>query len=219
VQASYAAIVAGAAVFALQSGLLASWGHGAVPQLDRALALRDDGETPIELLQPSQTAPDVREIRDAIARAGAVSGEGRQIKVIIDETHGFAPTWIWYLRDYPNLELANLAAKYEAPPGAIVLADARNRPNVTSAGQNVSLTYMQQWSFPSKRYADLSSEEIAARLVSAEGWSAWAKYLRDRSSIGALRSFEGVAFFPAELSVALPAARQADVLAEHTAPE
>ena len=35
--------------------------------------------------------------------------------------------------------------------------------------------------------------------------------------IGALRSFEGVAFFLVELSVALSAARQADVLAEHTA--
>ncbi len=219
VQASYAAIVAGAAVFALQSGLLASWGHGDVPQLDRALALRDDGETPIELLQPSQTAPDVRQIRDAIARAGAVSGEGRQIKVIIDETHGFAPTWIWYLRDYPNLELANLAAKYEAPRGAIVLADARNRPNITSTGRDVSLTYMQHWSFPAKRYAGLSSEEITARLMSASGWSGWIAYLRNRSSIGTLQSYEGVAFFPAELSVALPATRQADVLAEHVAPQ
>jgi hypothetical protein len=205
-------------VFALQSGLLASWGHGDVPQLDHALALRDDGETPIELLQPSQTAPDVREIRDAIERAGVASGQGKEITVVVDESHNFAASWLWYLRDYPNLKIANLAAKYEAPRDAIVLADARNRPNIGGVDQSVSLTYVQQWSFPSKRYAGLSAGEIASRFASAEGWTAWSRYLRDRSSVGTLRAFDGVAYFPIELSVALPAARDADVLAGHVGP-
>jgi hypothetical protein len=75
VQASYAAIVAGVSVFTMQSGMLASWGHGNVKQLENALALSDAGDTPIELLQPDTAAGDIQEVRYAIEKAGVASGK------------------------------------------------------------------------------------------------------------------------------------------------
>jgi hypothetical protein len=138
---------------------------------------------------------------------------------VIDTSHGFARTWLWYLRDYPNMQLEDLRRPFAIPPGAIVLADARNRPRVTDTQASVSITYVNSFAFPVKRYDGLSSADIAERLVSGDSWSTWGRYLRDRESIGTLQTYDGVAWFPLELSVALPMRRAADVLAAEVTPE
>jgi hypothetical protein len=214
-QGAIAAAFAVIAVVSLSIGLAASWGRRDVPQLAHSLAPRDGGDTPVDMLQASQTSPDVREIRDAIARAGAQSAEGTSIHVVLDTSYDFATPWLWYLRDYTNLELQDLRRPYDAPAGAIVLADARNRARVGGVETAAALTYTQRWSFPRSSY-DARSAEAAAHAILA---GAWLEYAGDRASIGQLRAFEGVAFFPRELSAALPAARQSDVLSTNIGPE
>lgn len=215
VQASLAATFAGIAVFSMQSGMLAAWGRGAVPQLRHSLVASDAGDTPVDVLQASQTAPDVAEIRDAIARAGAASGEGDEMVIVIDTSYNFAVPWLWYLRDYRNLQLENLRRPFDVPAGAVVLADARNRPQLGNMGSAATITYTQQWSFPRTSYEGMSAAQVASALLHASSVRA---YARDRASIGQLRSFDGVAVFPRELSVALPQWRQSDVLSTNVAP-
>jgi hypothetical protein len=218
VQASMAAAFAGIAVFTLQAGVLASWGHGDVPQLRNALALRDDGDTPIELIQPDQTAPDVREVRDAIERAGIESGLGTSVPIALDSSYSFASTWLWYLRDYDNLALEDMRRGFEVPADAVVLVDSRNRGKLIGAEMALSVTYTQQWSFP-HRFDHASTGDIAADLVSANAWADWMRYATDRSTVGELRTITGVAYFPRDLIAALPPQRASDVLSTNVEPE
>jgi predicted membrane-bound mannosyltransferase len=218
VRASLAASFAGIAVFTLQAGVLASWGHGNVPQLQNALALRDDGDTPIELIQPDQTAPDVREVRDAIARAGVETELGTSIPVAVDSSYSFASAWLWYLRDYDHLTLIDMRQGFDVPGDAVVLIDARNRGRLTGAETALSVTYTQRWAFP-HRFDDVSATEMASGLVSAARWSDWLRYATDRSSIGQLRTVGGVAYFPRDLVTVLPPNRALVVLSTGVAPE
>lgn len=213
-QAMAGAAVAAAAAVALHSGLLAAWGHGDVPQLQGALATHDRGDAPVEMLQAQQTSPDVRAIRDAIARAGVASGEGRQIPIVLDTSYDFARGWMWYLRDYPNLQLRDLRAPASVPDGAIVLANSRNRFNALAPGDSLGVTFTQRWGFPRGAYAGLTPAGVASALASDTLWA----YIGDRTSIGPLPATEGVAFFPQALSASLPAARESAVLSLDVGP-
>ncbi|MEX2227626.1 MAG: hypothetical protein WEB52_14390 [Dehalococcoidia bacterium] len=216
-QASLAATFAGLAVFTLQAGVLASWGHGNVPQLRNALAYRDEGDTPIELIQPQQTSPDVREVRDAIARAGDETGLGRSVPVALDSSYSFAQTWLWYLRDYDHLTLTDMRRGFDVPAGAVVLVDSRNRGKLAGAETALSVTYTQQWAFP-HRVDDASAADIASDLVSIDAWSDWMRYATDRASVGQLRTTGGVAYFPRDLVTVLPPNRASDVLSTGVEP-
>jgi predicted membrane-bound mannosyltransferase len=217
VQASIAASFAGVALFTLQTGVLASWGHGSVPQLQNALALRDDGDTPIELIQPDQTSPDVREVRDAITRAGIETGLGTSVPVAVDSSYSFAQTWLWYLRDYDQLTLNDMRRGFDVPADAVVLVDARNRGKLRGAEMALSVTYTQQWAFPYS--LERSTGDLASELVSASAWSDWMRYATDRPSIGQLRTTGGVAYFPRDLVTALPPQRASDVLSTGVGPD
>ncbi len=218
-QAGLGAAFVVTALVSMRTGMLASWGHAGLPQLDRSLATRDAGDTPVEILMPTQTAPDVRELRDAIARAALRSSDGTEIPIVLDTSHDFASSWLWYLRGYRGLELRDLRRPSEVPSNAIVLADSRNRANIEGTGLLLSLTFTQKWAFPQKRYSGYSASDIAASLIDGAVWGEWSVYIRDRGSVGELRSSEGVAFFPRELEAALPPSRTSDVLSIGVAPE
>ncbi len=207
-QGAFAAAFAAVSVFSLQTGVPASLGHGRIPQLDHSLVTTDAGDAPLDVLQGDQTAPDVREVRDAIARAADASGEGNAIVVVLDSSYDFAVPWLWYLREYPNIQLRDLRKPYEVPPGAIVLTDVRNRPRLRGVDSAASMTYVQQWSFPRTRYDRMSARDIAAHVSRGD----WTEYARDRASIGDLVQREGVVFLPQELRAALPPSRASDVL-------
>lgn len=215
-QGLVAAAFAVAAVFTLRAGVLAGWGHGAVPQLANSLAPRDHGDTPIELLTPAQNAPDVRAITGAIAQAAA-SGIGQDTKIAIDSSYGFGSGWGWYLRDFPNVTVADMRKPYHVPAGAIVLVDTRNRANVLDDDTALTLTFTKRWSFPAT-YDGLSKGEVVSRLVSADAWSRWYDYLSDRTAIGQPNYTEGVVYFPRALSASVRLARQSDVLSSSIAP-
>lgn len=218
-QAGMAAMFVVVALVSMQSGVLASWGRPDLPQLDRSLATRDAGDTPVELLAPLQTAPDVREIRDAVDRAVAASDDGAATPIIVDTSYEFASSWLWYLRGYEGLQLRDMRKPATVPANAIVLADSRNRTRIEGADMLLSLTYTQRWAFPQKRYSGYSARGIAAQMIDPSAWGDWTAYIGDRSSVGDLPATSGVAFFPRALEAALPPSRQSDVLSIATGPE
>jgi predicted membrane-bound mannosyltransferase len=218
---SLVAVVAGVAaavVFTARTGALASWGHGSLPQLTGALATSDHGDTPIELIQPDRVAPDVREVVAAVDRAAKASGEGYNMPIALDTSYDFAQGWLWYLRDYRNLQIEDMRRGYQVPDGAIALFDARNRDKVHVSAASTSMAFTNSWSFPGIE-SRLSASDIAGDVVSADWWSKWSRYVIDRTRVGQLDANQGVAYFPSDLSAALPASRQSDVLASAVAPE
>lgn len=215
-QGLVAAAFAAVAVFTLRTGVLAGWGHGAVPQLTATLAQRDHGDTPIELLAAQDNAPDIRELAAALDRAAA-GGRGKAIPIAVDASYGFSRGWAWYLRDHANVTTADMRKPFDAAPGAIVLVDSRNRFNVHGDDTSLAVTFTSTWTFPG-RYGQLSRDDIASRLVSADSWSDWYGYLSDRTRIGQPSYSEGVAYFPRELSAAVKLRRQSDVLSTNVGP-
>ncbi len=210
--------VAACAAFAAYTGVLASWGHGDVPQLSAALVARDRGDTPIELLAPETTAPDVQAVREAIARAGRDSARGTDTPIAVDTSYDFAQGWLWYLRDYPNLKIEDMRKGYQAPAGSIVLFDARNRDKVHVAADATSLAFTERWSFPAD-YDHASASEARASITDAGWWSRWSRYVIDRERAGQPDAVQGVAYFPGELSAALPpGAQTSQVLASQVSP-
>jgi len=217
-QAVVLATVAAAAVFTVRAGTLASWGHGSVPQLAGALASSDHGDTPIELIQPDRVAPDVREVRAAVERASAESGQGKNMTIALDTSYDFAEGWLWYLRGYPNLQIEDMRRGYQVPAGAIAIFDARNRDKVQVDAASTALTFTRSWSFPLGN-AQLSPSDVWSDMVSADWWSKWSRYAVDRTRAGSLESQSGMAYFPRELSASLPTSRASDVLATEVGPQ
>ncbi|HWS45349.1 MAG TPA: hypothetical protein VN636_05770, partial [Acidimicrobiia bacterium] len=173
--------------------------------------------TAIELLQPDRIAPDVQQVRAAIERAGAQSGQGDNIPIVVDTSYDFAKGWLWYLRAYPNLTLEDMRKGYRVPAGTIALFDARNRPKVDVESTSSVLAFTSSWSFPGDN-ARLTPGDVASDLSRPSWWSTWSRYLVDRTRAGQPVAVGGVAYFPQALSAALPASRQSNVLAATVAP-
>lgn len=211
-----AAFIAGAA-FGARTGVLASWGHGRVPQLAGALATNDHGDTAIELLQPDRVAPDVEQVRAAIERAGQQSGQGDNIPIAVDTSYEFAKDWLWYLRAYPNLTIEDMQRGYDVPPGTIALFDARNRDKVNVEATSSVLAFTSSWSFPGD-VSGLTPGAVVSDLSQPAWWSTWSRYLVDRTRVGQPVETGGLAYFPQALSAALPASRVSNVLASTVAP-
>ena len=216
-QGLVAAALAAVAVFTLRTGILAGWGHGSVPQLAATLTQRDHGDTPIELLSAQQTAPDVRELARAIDAAAADHGAGKAIPVAIDTSYKFSDGWAWYLRDYTNVTTADMRKPFDAAPGAIVLVDSRNRFNVHGDNTSQAVTFTNSWT-ATTQLEPLTKDDIASRLISADAWSGWYRYLSDRTRISEPAYSEGVVYFPRELSASVKLARQSDVLSTNVSP-
>ena len=64
----------------------------------------------------------------------------------------------------------------------------------------------------------LTKDDIASRLISADTWSGWYRYLSDRTRISEPAYSEGVVYFPRELSASVKLARQSDVLSTNVSP-
>jgi predicted membrane-bound mannosyltransferase len=206
------------AVFTLRTGILAGWGHGDVQQLARSLEQQDHGDTPIELLTAQENAPDVRALSSAIDAASAASGQGHAVPIALDSSYGFSEGWAWYLRGYTNVTTVDMTKPYDAAAGAIVLVDNRNRFHVTGDQTSLSVTFTNTWGAAAP-FAHLTTDDIASRLVSADAWSSWYRYLSDRTTAAQPAYNEGVAYFPRELSASVNLSRQSDVLSIATAPQ
>lgn len=217
VQAAVVATLVAGLAFSARTGVLAAWGHGRVPQLAGALATDDRGDTAIELLQPDRIAPDVRQVRAAIERAGEQSGQGDNIPIAVDTSYEFAKGWLWYLRAYPNLQIVDMRKGYRVPAGTIALFDARNRSKVDVDETSSVLAFTSSWSFPGDD-GRLTPGDVASDLSQPSWWSTWSRYLVDRTRAGQPVAVGGMAYFPQQLSAALPPSRTSNVLSSTVSP-
>jgi predicted membrane-bound mannosyltransferase/plasmid stabilization system protein ParE len=151
------------------------------------------------LLRPAATSHDLRDARDALVSAGALSSQGQSLPVAVDTSAGFATPWLWYLRDYPNLQLQNMQRPFQATEGVVVIAAARNRERII-APATVAAAY--------EHARTLADSPIA-------GPDAWAAGISGDLTADAT---EGIIFMPGLLAAALSSGEQSGVLGANTAP-
>jgi hypothetical protein len=154
----------------------------------------EDGGDTVSALRPQATETELLMTLEAIERAGAMSGQTTDVPIALDTSRDFATPWLWYLRDYANLRLVNMQRDFEAQPGTIVLADARNRAHVHAAA-SVAAMY--------------------AHTQSAEDRTGWWTLAGGRA---AGERTDGVAYFPGLLAAALPSGLRSDVLGSGVEP-
>ena len=122
--------------------LLASWYVGQFVESHRALVPRlamavivvglsawtvryalptvyERGDVPVDFVIYVQSSPDVREAVDVIEEAGRRSGDGLNIRAVVD--NDFAWPLAWYLRGYTNVLFTKELTDAEARQAAIVL--------------------------------------------------------------------------------------------------
>ncbi len=121
-----------------------------------AVAAYAHGDVPVEMLVYTQTAPDVPRIARQISEFAQQSGKGRELRITVDSSDGFAWPWAWYLRDYPLVaypcysQETGCSPPGQAPEADVLLLNANNRPSLQGivAGFCGGEHYKHRWWFP-----------------------------------------------------------------------
>ena len=171
------------------------------------------GDIPREMLVYTQTSPDIPRLVDDIERAGEVTGQGRDIPILVDATDGMSWPWAWYLRDYTNVSYPTLSGGEPPAPGTIVFASQSNTANLQldPALYGEGVPYRHRWWFP-EAYRNATAGGFLEDLFTGSGWGTWRDYFISRIPPGAagsadaervLGALNATAFFPTSYQTAL----------------
>ena len=203
VQVALIGFIAAFGVFTVRAGVLASLGHPNDPY-NSALASRDYGETPDELLVYTQTSGDIPVLVDKINQYAKETNKGLNLPIVVDSSEGYTWPWAWYLRDYKAVSYATIGANYSPPKGAILLVHKNNAANVQAGSEYAPpVNYAHRRWFPEDyRGADqkYSSQDFFRDLLSKRELTYWLDFWVRRTPPNEIGTTDGVAFFPKDAS-------------------
>ena len=205
-QVGAVALVCALGVFTLRAGILASWGHPNLPELQGRLATEDHGDTPVEMLVYTQSSPDVPVLRDEIDHVAAASGMGYDLPIEVDSSLTWP--WAWYLRDYHSVGYPAFSEDYQPPTGTVLLVEkgSADRLNLSPESFSEGVPFTLRWWFPEHgTYRDLTVEDFFGDLFDPATWDSWRAYFIDRELEPDLGTMEAVAYFPSGFEVRRPA--------------
>ena len=187
-------------VFTVRASTIASFDQG------------EPGGTPPELLIYAQGGPQLGTISAEIERLALLSGQGPDLKIIIDNSANIWP-WPWYLREYDNVQYTNLADGFVPEPGSVVLITTANQSKIEPYLDQFQpgIPYTHMWWFP-ERYKGLAPDDFLSDFFQGSFFSTWRGYFIDRTVPGVLTSTDRVAYFPGDFDVDVPVAGPADLL-------
>jgi uncharacterized protein (TIGR03663 family) len=166
-----------------------------------------NGDVPVEMLVYTQTAPDVVRVRDSIVRLAEETGKGRKIKVLIDQTDGFAWPWVWYFRNYKGAVYPcysttdpGCSPLREKPQADVVLINARNSYPSERYLRDFApgRKYRHRWWFP-ESYRELPSK-IKGSIGRRDAWRRVLDYFIYRRLGTPLGSIDAYAYFPKDFT-------------------
>ena len=204
-QVGAVALACALGVFTLRAGILASWGHPNLPQLEGRLATEDHGDTPVEMLVYTQSSPDIPVLRDEIDRLATASGRGRDLPIEVDSSLTWP--WPWYLRDYRSVGYPVFSEDYQPPTGTVLLVEKANVDHLNLSPDSFSegVPFTLRWWFPEHgTYRDLAVKDFFADLFDPGTWDAWRGYFIDRELEPGLGTMDAVAYFPQGFEVSRP---------------
>jgi predicted membrane-bound mannosyltransferase/DNA-binding beta-propeller fold protein YncE len=167
------------------------------------MAAYDEGDPdgyPQELLIYAQGSPKLDIILAQIEELGEVSGLGKDLNVIVDNSVNVWP-WPWYLRDQRH-ELNNFDGTFAPAPGSVVLVSVSNQDQMQPYLDDYldPIPYTHMWWFPEfykgESRGPASPSDFLSTFFSGAYFSAWRAYLIDRDVFGASAGPDMLAFFP-----------------------
>ena len=148
----------------------------------------DQDESQPKMLVYAGISADVPQIMDQIEELAEERGEEKELAITVDSPLSWP--WVWYLRDYKNVDYPNLSAIGQPPRGAVLLLSAGNeqaaQPYLDKYGEGQEFRH-RLW-FP--------EEYREYKLFDSDGWRWWWDYLLHRETLGPYWSTEGIAYFP-----------------------
>ena len=168
------------------------------------MAAIDHGDVPREFLIYTQTSPDVRDIATRIDRLAILSGEGRNLRIQLDQS--FAWPWAWYLRDYDDSYL-QIDGEFDPEPGAIVIMASQNEIYAAPFANRYrpAEPFVLSAFFPEEGYRRVERRANLAEALGDFGkdlrrwktWERWGDYFWSRDVTPRV-AFEGRLYLPLE---------------------
>ena len=117
-QVALVGLIAALMIFTVRAGVLSSLDQGGIPASEASyspgLSQNDHGALPVELLVYTQTSGDIPILVDKLAQYAKQTGKGVDQPVVVDSVDGYTWPWAWYLRNYTDVQYANIAQGYTA---------------------------------------------------------------------------------------------------------
>ncbi|MEX0786681.1 MAG: NHL repeat-containing protein, partial [Dehalococcoidia bacterium] len=161
----------------------------------------DQGEpnaVPPEIFIYAQGSPGLNVILDNIERVAEESGNGKDLKIIIDNSVNIWP-WPWYMREYRNVEYSGFDEDFVPAAGGVVLVSDSNQavmqPLLDQYHEPIPYTHM--WWFP-ELYKGLEMGDFFQDVFDGDLFHRWRIYMASRSVERATASPNMLAFFPIE---------------------
>jgi 4-amino-4-deoxy-L-arabinose transferase-like glycosyltransferase len=176
-------------VFAVRAGWQASY---------------NNSDMPVEMLVYAQDSGDVPKIMEEVMAAAQRSGEGDDFRLTVDRDIYWG--LVWYLRDYNNVDYADLSDVTEAPKGSVLLVSDGNKNrlaqylNKYAPGEE----FLYLW-WPAEGYKPcretpvepcLSVGDVFVNLFSRDKWREGLDYFIYRRTDIDFLYHRAVAFFP-----------------------
>ena len=148
-------------------------------------------DVPTEALVYAGGAYDLKPLVSRIEKLAQDSGQGKGLKITIDSPLSWP--WVWYLRDYTNVDYPELGKATTPPQGDVLLAAPGNEAKLSP--------YLDKYS-PGERFHQIIwfpeeyKEWKASDFLQPVGWQRWWGYFWSRRTVGPYYSSDGTAYFP-----------------------
>jgi hypothetical protein len=176
-------------VFAVRAGWQASY---------------NNGDVPVEMLAYAQDSGDVPRIMDEVMAVAQRSGEGDELGLTVDRDIYWG--MVWYIRDFKNVDYADLSNVTEAPKGSVLLVSDGNKQRLAQYlnGYAPAEEFLYLW-WPAEGYKPCSEApvepclrvaDVFGNLFSRDKWREGLDYFIYRKTDIDFLYHRAVAYFP-----------------------
>ena len=167
-------------------------------------ATYNNGDVPVEMLVYAQDSGDVPRIMDEVMALARRTGEGNELRLTVDRDIYWG--LIWYIRDFKNVDYADLSNVTEAPKGSVLLISDGNKQRLAQYlgkyGPGEEFLYL--W-WPAEGYKPcretpvepcFSTGDVFSNLFSRDKWREGLDYFIYRKTSIDFLYHRAVAYFP-----------------------
>ena len=164
------------------------------------------GDVPTEMIVYAQDSGDVPEIMGRVRDLANETGKGNELRLTVDRDIYWG--LLWYIRNFKNVDYADMSNVTQAPEGAVLLISDGNEgqvsPYVDKYGPQQEFLYL--W-WPAEGYKPcrtpavepcLSTGEVFGNLFSREKWRQGLDYYVFRKTDVEFLFHKAIAYFPKE---------------------
>lgn len=163
-----------------------------------------NGDNPDELIVYSQLSPEVGLVSEEIDRLAALNGKHEDLRIFADASHAAVGPWRWYLRNYPEVALADLGTYEGALDHDVILVNTANQSELEEAEENyeppLRITFLT-WFNPFEVYANYTPGRFWDDVRSADSWNGALRYFAYRDISTEPSTGEVLVYFHKHLKV------------------